>query len=286
MQAAATFVPQPPESDPSYQKAYQDYKIAMLRWEADVTTVLEAPRRAAETAADEWAHQMLVSADPARELMDQIAKRSFRGAMSDESWEVSFWGQVFDWERAGIALYPNFWSDQPARDYLRSANSFLNASWATLYLPARPGFEQLALRWIIAKVRDQTLDAQTEAAIARVVDDLNAFRTASFGDAGEGPATAANGAVSQKSLVLGHWEEVLPTDGTHVEIVQSMTSAADADGQERLRVAAQLLATQLTAEQQDVELKKKALALSTAANTKMNYQVSIGTEDGGTGTPG
>jgi hypothetical protein len=285
MQAAATFVAQPLESDPAYQKAYQDYKAALLRWEADAAAALDAPRRAAETAADEWAHQMLQSLDPARELMDQIARRTFRGAMSDEPWEISFWSQVFDWERAGVALYPSWWSDQPSRDYLRGPNNFLNASWAMLYLPARPGFERLALRWIIAKVRDQALDGETEKVITGLVDDLKAFRAANFGSAEEASLSAADGAVSEKFLTLGRWEEALPTDGTHMEIVQSMTSAVDAEGQERLRVAAQLLANRLTTEQQDVELKKKTLALSTPANAKVNYQVAINTEDGETTTP-
>lgn len=285
IQAGATFLPVPPQDDPAYQQAYAQYQAALLKWEADVAAVLDGPRAAAEEAADAWAAEMLRRVDPAIELMDQIAKEKFRGPHSDEAWEVSLWAQVFDWEHAGVSLAPSWWSDQPARDYLRSPVDFLNASWATLYLPAKPGFEKLALRWIIGKVKGGALDAKTEAAIQRLVDDLAQFRTTAFGDPLESPVTGERSAqVSDRSITMGRWSELLPTDGTHLEVLQGMTTAADLATAASVDRSHQLSAALVAEQEQDAELKRKAVDLATTAKDRqLAYNVDISVN--GNGSP-
>ncbi len=107
----------------------------MNRWEAEVATRLEPAR--ARVQADEWERALLATLNPVTEVMNQIVKAHLLGPLS-ERWEIDFWTQVFDWERAGVALSPGYWSTRPARDQLVGPSSFLNASSAKLYLPVRP----------------------------------------------------------------------------------------------------------------------------------------------------
>lgn len=279
MQAKAGFVPDPNAVDPEYQQEYQQWLLDVQEWEAGKAAALEGPRLKAEAEADAFAQTTIATLDPVAELMSQIAAKYFLGEMSDEHWEVDFWGQVFDWSASGFSVYPGWYTKRPARDSLRSAHDFLNASWAKLYLPVRPGYERLALRWIVARVRDAELDPATEAAITRIVDELNAFRLEVFGDANETRIEGTDGAeLTEQFVLLARWNELLPTDGTHVEVVQGMTSAADDFTRMQLQDTRNMLVARIDGELQDVQLKKRALD-QIGAKGPANVEIRIGTED-------
>jgi hypothetical protein len=277
MQAKARFIAAG-GMDPAYQRWLED----VARWEADVAERLAGPKQQAEEAADAWAQSVLAQLDPVVELMDRVAKVRLGGGLSDESWEVDFWAEVFDWRNAGVAISPGWWAARPARDLLQSPNSFLNASWAKLYLPVKPAFERLALRWIVGKVRDGELDPETEEAFATLIAELEAFREQSFGDTLETKMGGLSGDELQEQVItLGRWKELLPTDGTHLEVVQGATTAVDELSNVQLAEARKALAARTAGEEQDVELKKKAVE-QIGTKTPFNVGVNIATEDGHT----
>jgi hypothetical protein len=279
MQARARFVPLPPADDPEYQAKYREWQAKVAEWEADRALRLEGPSKEAQVEADEWERAMIAALDPTLELMARIAKERFLSSMTDEGWEVEFWENVFDWRRAGVMLFPGWWSKNPSRDPLKASDDFLNASWAKLYLPVAPGFERLALRWIIGKVRDEPPDPASEEAFAKIAAELAAYREQSFGDATETNLGGKNeDALQEQVLVLASWNELLPTDGTHVEVVQSMTSAADEFTRTEIEDVRKARSARVSGEEQDVELKKKAIAQF--GNKPPNVDVRIATEPG------
>ena len=284
MQAKARFIAAPAGSDPAYQAAYEKWLADVQRWEAEVAAKLEPIRARARAQADEWQRAMMASLNPVAEVMGQIVKEHLLGPLSDERWEIDFWTQVFDWDRAGVKLSPGYWTTRPARDQLNESNSFLNASSAKFYLPVRPGFERLALRWIVARVRDGELDPTTEAAFLRIVKELKDYRETFLG--GPNETKLIDGRVEEKFVVLGRWAELLPTDGTHLEVVQGMTTALDADSSIDRKSDRSLQDARTIGEEQDAELKKKAVALIGSPSSKINYSVEIATEERSAATDG
>jgi hypothetical protein len=85
-------------------------------------------------------------------------------------------------------------------------------------------------------------------------------------------------------VVLGKWRELLPTDGTHLEVLQGMTTAADAAVAASAARTVQLDAARIAEQEQDTELKKKAVALATTAKDRqLAYNVAISVD--GNGSP-
>ncbi len=160
------------------------------------------------------------------------------------------------------------------RDYTRSPTDFFNASWARLYLPIKLGFEQPALRWIFGQSTTTPLSADYEATFARLQKELSDYRRTNFGDDRETVIqTDGTGATFvEKTVSLGQWTELLPTDGTHVEVVQAMTSAVDTLVQGEIADAQKLRTERITSEQRDNALKQKAL---TDAKKPIDAQVTI-----------
>jgi hypothetical protein len=281
MQAKARFMPRPADEDPAYQQAYREWQAKVAQWEADKAAALAGPTKRAQEEADAWERAIMATLNPVVALMDRIAKTHLVGEMSNEPWEVEFWRQVFDWDRAGISLYPSWWSTRPVRDYLRAPDDFLNASWARLYLPVRPGFERLALRWIVGRVRDTPLDPAIEAAFARVATELEEYRKATFGAASETKLGGTGGdELQEQFLTLAKWTETLPTDGTHVEVVQASTSAVDDVSRAQLEVAARTAIARVAGEEQDIELKKKAVSTFKPPNVEVRIATEPGDTDG------
>jgi hypothetical protein len=279
MQAKARFIPVPAEDDPEYKKSFNEWQGKLAQWEADKAARLAGTRKQAEADAEAWARAVIAATEPVIALMDRIAKTHFLGAMSDEPWEVEFWGQVFDWERAGIALYPSWYSSEPARDLRQAPDAFINASWAKLYLPVKPGFERLALRWIVGKVRDSRLDEASEARFAQIASELTAFRKETFGDERETKLGGKGGdELEEQFLTLARWSEAVPTDGTHIEVVQAMTTAVDDLTRTEIDDSRKSLTARVADEEQDIELKKKAIAQF--GNKPPNVDVRIATEPG------
>ena len=227
LQINVWFVPKPvPSTAPPDDKAAEAlaaYQVTLNDWEGKC----EELRAAARKAADEWAAVMLRNLNPVSEMVNQIIKLSFPPNVRDEGWEIDLWQKLFDWERANYVAYPGWWADRPLRDPLLDSSDFINASWARLYLPVRVGMERLALRWIHGRTI-QKLDAAVESRFDDIEADLKKYRKDRFGAELEMMPPAADGTYQEKYESLATWTDFMPTDGTHLEIVQGMTSAADA----------------------------------------------------------
>lgn len=276
MQAAASFIGDPEKASQAYKEAYARWQVELAKWETEVEQRLAEPRKTAEEEANEREEALLASLDPASELIDRVVQ-AFPEVQTDEPWELEFWGQIFDWDRASYYLYPSWWARDASRDWTKSPRDFLNASWAKLYVPVRPGFERLALRWMVGKVLGVPLDDELEQAIVRVDGEFRQFRTESFGDPLE-TKVGTGDALEEKFLTLGRWPEMLPTDGTHLEVVQGITSAIDAYALEEIDATRKQRALAASNEEQDIELKKRALN-QIGAKGQLNVNVDIATEE-------
>jgi hypothetical protein len=258
------------QDDPEYKKAWAAYQLQLQAWQQGVEEARAEARAKGAQAADAWEKDVAKQFNPIAELMNRVIAHHFPPAVRDDCWEIDLWQNVFDWESASYTAYPAWWGGA-MRDWTKDPVDFMNASWAKLYIPVKVGFELVALRWIFDKVMSHKSDAKKEAAFAKIVKELESFRTSSFGDKLE---TAITGTVEshtehadddtcpvyeEKFLCLGHWHEVMPTDGTHVEVVQGMTSAEDPFTTIEVDTANKLRAMSILSQEQDVELKKKAV---------------------------
>ncbi|MCZ7434835.1 hypothetical protein O7598_00330 [Micromonospora sp. WMMC241] len=213
----------------------------------------------AETAGDDFEARLRAGFSPVNEMVSQIVDTHFPASVRDEAWEIDFWHRVFDWERASFVTYPGWWSGGDARAPERDPDDFLNASWAKLYLPVRAGMELAALRWIFGKAVATRLSGEVERILADFVDELAAFRTDHLGTADEMPElTTECQEVPEKVYCLAKWSELMPTDGTHLEVVQGATTAADAVTSREITDAEALRAALLDGEVQTNRLRTKA----------------------------
>jgi len=227
LQVNVWFVPKPVSSaalpDDKAAEALATYQTTLHDWEAKCEELRDLARK---SAAD-WEAAMLRNLNPLSEMMNQIIKQTFPPNVRDEGWEIDLWQKLFDWERASYIAYPGWWADRPLRDPLVDASEFINASWARLYLPVRVGMERLALRWIHRR-STRKVDPAVEARFDDIEADLKKYRKDKFGADSEMMPPAADGTYQEKYEALATWTDVMPTDGTHIEIVQAMTTAADA----------------------------------------------------------
>jgi hypothetical protein len=212
----------------SYLNAMNAWRDAVATWEA-----LDRQAKAdAQAAADEeWASVLKKAIDGSNAMQEVIGgiMRSLPGA-SRNLREVDFLEDVFDWKNAGLRLYSGWWSGVELRDPSRPADSFVNASWARLYLPIKVGAEAQALRWIYDQVTTGQGSAATETLITTITSDLDTFRKTNFGSTDElelGTVTDGCPAITRPYMCLGRWEDFVPTDGTHLEVMQATSSAAD-----------------------------------------------------------
>jgi hypothetical protein len=278
---AATFNPDPAAADPAYQAAYAQYLADLAAWQSAVAAKQDAALEQARTRADAWEAEMLRNVNPLGELMNRVISHEFAPATRDEAWEIELWQQIFDWSAASFVLYPAWWSDLPMRDPLRSPTDFFNASWAKLYVPVKIGFERMALRWIFGKQVQTPLSAAIEAAFTKLEAELKSYRQTNFGDereTGLDTGTADCATWNEKFLCLARWTDVLPTDGTHLEVVQSATSAADQYSRAEVEALRAAQRTAMDSALQDIELKKKGVA---GIKKEIGADVHIVVGDGG-----
>jgi hypothetical protein len=160
-------------------------------------------------------------------------------------------------ERASYVPYPGWWSDAQLRDPTRDPSDFVNASWARLYLPVRVGMERLALRWIHGRTT-RALDPAIEARFDVIEKDLKKYRKDRFGDETEIMDPKGDGAFREKYETIATWSDLLPTDGTHLEVVQAATMAADEMTLKDANAGSELRQAFIDSQKQDARLKAKA----------------------------
>jgi hypothetical protein len=243
----ANFVAIPTAADISYQQALAQYQQQLSTYNAQVASLQAAAAAAAQQSAQAAYDAVITGADPLNTCITQVISSDIPAADYSSPAEIDVWRSIFDWSAATVQLYPAWWSTSPVNDPDYPATSFINASWARLYLPVRPGMEALALT-AAADISGQPLDSKQ---VATVLQDLTTYRTQNFGDPDEIP-TQPNPdgtcpAVTHKFLCLASWAELLPTDGTHLEVLQAATAADDDLSDQILAIREKLLEAETAA---------------------------------------
>jgi hypothetical protein len=273
-------VPQKTTSDSAYQAALEDWQSRCKDWEAARDDAMAA----AYAAADAFEQAMRQNLSPINEMISQIVGLEFQPEERETVSEVEFWQRAFDWERASFVTYPSWWSNDSMIDPTLDPSAFINASWAKLYLPVRPGMERDSLGWLFAKVGVDRLGASARKAIEAIVKDLETFRKANLGTSDEQPDVSAPcAAVEDKFICIAKWEELMPTDGTHIEVVQSVTTAADPATQAEIDDAAELRQALNESEKRAAQMKDKAITQMTAA---ADLEVFVSADPGSAPPPG
>jgi hypothetical protein len=280
----------------SLQTELKEWRTKMDTWETNKDTLLKGARDKGVQAADAWEQEMLKKLNPLAEMMNRVIQHYFPAAIRDidgdqvtEGWEIDFWQKLFDWDAASYVLYPSWWSDSSMREPTKEPADFMNASWARLYLPIKiekidgVSLERLALRWIFDKVTGlKSVDQTKENVFAAVEKELDTYRKNHFGDVQETKIVETKECPEFKEefLCLARWTELMPTDGTHIEVVQSMTNAADQFSKKEVDDANRIRHSMIENQEQEIELKKRAIGKMTTA-AKIN--VNISTEGGSSG---
>lgn len=261
MELGATFLPTPDSAaNKAYADAFAAYLQAMADWNARLA---QAKAAAAVTANAAWAKQradVLARLDPMQEVLGALIEQAFPRASRDAPWEIDFWERIFDFQHLSVRFYPAWWSHRELRDPDSPATGFLNASWARIFIPVRPDAEAVALRWLLARVPIGTAPKAVEDLIDVLVTQTRAYRLNNFGNEHEvavDGGTIVDGCPTMNSVVrcLGSWEEVIPTDGTHLEVLQATTSAADDQRAAKLVSQNELLAQRAALVAKDVGIK-------------------------------
>jgi hypothetical protein len=265
--ARAIGVPTPPPAQ------MQEWQNKLNEWQTIVNNLTQEARERGIKNADAWEQDVMKRLNPIEEITQKIVRHHNEANPPDENWEIDSWRTIFDWSSASFLLYPGWWSDNTTKDYTKDATDFLNASWAKLYLPIKIGYEHLALRWIFGKSMD-TLDEAKESVFNKIINDLNTFRDTHFGPKETNIVNAGEcGNLTEKYLCLGRWNDLLPTDGTHIEVIQSTTSACDQHTQKELDAL-------LDNELQNSELKKKiSAALKVPLTGSININIDGNSKD-------
>lgn len=106
-----------------------------------------------------------VNAWPASELMRRIISEFFLDPAQCDCDLVSELELIFEWENLSYRLSAPWWRASTQVNGLQSLRtSFLNASWARVYIPIRPGYEERAITWLMSV-----------GAIPRVPDELEYY---------------------------------------------------------------------------------------------------------------
>lgn len=280
-QATAGFV-LPQETDPDYA----EWKNKLDAWNKEVVEERKKAREKGIEDAKNWKSEMLQKFNPLSELMSQVIKQYFKP--NPPCWEIDLWQNIFDWDSASYVLYPSWWSTLPLQDATKDPADFFNASWARLYLPVKMdkiagvSTERLALRWLFGKVTDEKFgDPSKEKIFKEIEKDLDTYRKNHFGDEQETNIVSTAGEecpeLKEKFICMARWTELMPTDGTHIEVVQSMTSAADEISKKEVDDVGEIRNSLIENGKLDADIKNKAL---TQITQPASVEVKIRTDSG------
>jgi IPT/TIG domain len=248
--------------------AMRQFREDTARWVADVARLRRAALEAGNVAAASATERILNDADPLTELLTNVVRSHFPPALRDDFAEIDLWHRVFDLDGSCYSLYASPWSGADPPVPLRASDSFVNASWARLYLPVRPGSERAALRLVLGGTTGALPDDQ-EAVVNELIEELEGFRTEHYGSPTGGPVAGDDSRAQERFDTLLTWTDYLPTDGTHVEAVLSSSWALDeASSQAQLDEAAMRQAD-IGARNADRGLVEKATSLVDSVETRV-----------------
>jgi hypothetical protein len=264
---SARFVPSQ-SADADYNQKLAAWKAADAAWQAQDAQVKADALAKAQSDWDALRAEELAKLDPMNETFGVLIQKMFPAQYRDDIAEIDRWERLFDWPNASLKLYPAWWNGGQLREPSLPPNHFLNASWARLFLPVRIGAEAEALRWIYQLSTGNPAYASIERYIKLAVAQLADYRRRSFGSENEiviHPTLGGCPPTEQRWLCMGEWEETLPTDGTHIEVLQSTTLAADDDGRARLADAAALRTEAIERQRRDNDLRSTVNAVGPTA---------------------
>lgn len=266
---SASFIPVPnPAADQAYATAFAAYTSQLADYNARKNLAEAAAVAEAEAAWEKERALLVENVDSTTEVIGTLIEQAFPAQVRDDPWELDLWERIFDLPRVTIKFYPSWWNGPALEDPKSPADSFTNASWARIYLPIRPDAEAQALRWLVERKLYGNGSVQLEKAIAELERELSAYRLANFGTADESPLVTGTmvgtcHTIADQVKCLGFWEEVVPTDGTHLEVLQATSSAADDSAKARLD------ADRLRAEQEAASQGHQAAVLGTISGAAL-----------------
>ena len=77
-------------------------------------------------------------------------------------------------------------------------------------------------------------------------------------------------------VCLAHWDELLPTDGTHLEVVQAVTTAIDDTSEQSIVDAHQLMTARIESQSYESKLTSSVNDAVSGAATPPDVDVHIG----------
>jgi hypothetical protein len=225
-----------------------EYNQKLAMYQAEVTAIQGRARAEARPEALAAKKAVLDEADPLAECFGQLTKAMLHGRPAAVA-VYDVWRTLFEWDKAAVVPFPGWWyTGQEPVDPESPPDAFVNTAGARLYLPVRPGLEGPAAELIALVERN----AASLTPLAALIDEAEKFREQHFGGPSEiapveavdetGETTLAAGApagqcpaIEEQFICMGAWTELLPTEGTHLEVVQASTSAADELNEQRLK---------------------------------------------------
>lgn len=284
IQVRAGFIPKPNATETNYQTQVAQYTQQLNAYSGTVANLHAQARAAARDDADAAYARVLTTTDPLSECLAQLVNVWFPFEQRSESWKIDRWRSLFDWDNAAISVYPGWWTSKkdadPMRDPTRPGTEFVNASWARVHLPIRPGQEKVATMLALQLEKAQGTDI-AGVDFATLIKDLSDYRSRVFGDPQE---LSLNGdqeepAASTKFIVLGTWNEVLPTNGTHLEVVQANTGAEDDISSDQLSGQKGMDNAEVANLHADADIKEKLTGAVTNPN-QLDVSVLVGDRNG------
>lgn len=220
-------------------KALEEWKAVVDKLRAERTAKVTLAVQQAEAAFEVWRTEHRRTLNVSQELLRRFINTMFPADARDEISELDLWNTVFDWDLASARLYSGSWNGDGALRFPELApHEFLNACWARLYLPVRPGHEDIAMLWIFTRSTRVAPPKSIKRFTAKILKEMADWRTTHLGGTEEMTVSPVTGQVcpnvEQQYACLGTWTEDLPTDGVHMEVTQAPTSGADVATQSRL----------------------------------------------------
>lgn len=277
---SVNFIPNTAGADATFQQALATWQAEKTAYDGTVASLRAERAAKVEAALAVWREKFMKTFDPVSSAYQLLIAMLFpTQSMRDEGFEIEMWNKIFDFDATAFQYYPAWWSNRERRSPEKPADAFENASWMRVFLPIRPGFEEQALSMIIdRRVFTPVQDPVKAAAIRKILLDLNSSRTTHFGGVDE--IQIAPGArcpqVTRPYICLGRWDELLPTDGTHLEVVQAKTTALDDVSDQSVTDAHQLMAARIGSQQSEGELTTTVKDKVSAAATGPDVDVHIG----------
>ncbi|WP_139246002.1 hypothetical protein [Geodermatophilus amargosae] len=212
------------------QQQFTEWESRVAAHNTLVATLQDEARSKAEVKAEQAVAALLEALDPRDELLTKLADMLTPTDRQLGCADIEGLTELFEWEQASYTLHPGWWRAGEVPVPTRSSTDLLNAAFAKMYLPIRPGKETQAVVHILTNGGTLPLSRPARAAVDGSIARFLRHRAATYGSpagitvTGDSPCPV----LKERFTCLGTWTEELPTDGTHLEVTLSPTVSADA----------------------------------------------------------